>query len=618
VKAATVWRTLVGDPLETQRLSHERLTKTKGLAVFSSDALSSSAYATEEILHVLVLAGLAGVAFTAHIATGIVVLLAIVAISYYQTIHAYPSGGGAYIVAHENLGPMPGLIAGAALLVDYILTVAVSISAGVAAITSALPALFAHRVELAVGFVILITLANLRGVRESGTLFALPTYGFIATFGAMVLIGLYNIATGQLPRQTVELAAAGHGHELQALTLFLLLRAFASGAAALTGVEAVSNGIPAFYPPESRNASTVLMVMVGVLGVFFLGTSYLAKWMALVPKETETIVSQIGRGIFGGDSWIYYAIQASTAMILVLAANTAYADFPRLTSILARDRYLPRQLSNLGDRLVFANGILLLGLAGTVLMIVFKARTHSLIPLYMIGVFLSFTMSQSGMVRHWLKERKGRWRAQLAVNGFGAVCTAIVGVVVAVVKFREGAWITVVVIAVVVLLMRAVSRHYRDVARQLSLENLRTPEPFQYHKVIVPINDVHRGILEAIRYAKVLGGEVTAVYVEIDAARRADIERKWEQWVPDVPLVVLPSPYRSIVSPILMYLDHIHRESGPRGVITVVLPEFVPRKWWHHLLHNQSALMLKLALLFRARRHGRYKVLADVPYYLHR
>lgn len=613
-----MWRTLVGDPLETQRLSQERLTKTKGLAVFSSDALSSSTYATEEILHVVVIAGIAGLSVMMPVAASIVILLMIVTLSYYQTIRAYPAGGGAYIVSRDNLGVMPGLIAAAALLVDYVLTVAVSISAGVAAITSAVPELFPHRVDLAVAFVVLISIANLRGVRESGAVFAIPSYAFITIFGGMVLWGLLRIATGQLPHAEPQVHAPVHGSEFQAATLFLIFRAFASGAAALTGVEAVSNGTPAFRPPESRNATTVLLIMVGILGVMFLGTSFLARWLGVVPLETETVVSQISRTLIGGESWMYFGVQAATALILIVAANTAYAAFPFLTSMIARDRYLPRQLSNLGDRLVFSNGILVLGLAGAILLIGFNARTHSLIPLYMIGVFLSFTLSQAGMVRHGLRERARGWQVQVAISGFGAACTAVVGAVVAVVKFADGAWITVFAIAGIVLVMRAIKRHYADVARQLSLENMKTPEPFRYHKVVVPINDVHRGILEAVRYAKSVTGDVTAVYVEIDQARREDIEQKWEQWVPDVPLVVLPSPYRSIVRPILLYLDHIHRESGPRGVITVVLPEFVPRKWWHHLLHNQSALMLKFALLFRARRSGRYKVLADVPYYLSR
>lgn len=610
---ATLWRALVGSPLETQRLRHERLTKLKGLAVFASDALSSSAYASEEILRILVLAGSAALAFTVPVSAAIVTLMAIVATSYYQTIHAYPSGGGAYIVAHENLGPLPGLVAAAALLVDYVLTVAVSISAGVAAITSAVPSLFPYRVDLAVALVALITIGNLRGVRESGTIFAIPTYMFIFAFGATLFAGLWTWVNGELPR-------VGHPEAVEAtqpLTLFLVLRAFASGTAALTGIEAVSNGVQAFYPPEARNASRVLIAMVTLLGTFFFGTSFLAWEMGVLPREEETVVSQIARALFQG-GWFYYVVQVATMLILVLAANTAFADFPRLSSILARDRYLPRQLANLGDRLVFANGILLLGVTASLLIVVFRATVHNLIPLYMVGVFVSFTLSQSGMVRHWLASRAGRWKLQLAVNGLGAVCTALVGLEVAAVKFLDGAWITVFVIGALVLLMRAIHRHYEDLKHQLSLERVKLPRPFRAHKVIVPVNNVHRGVLEALRYAKAVSDDVTAVYVEIEPGAREEIERKWERWVPDVPLVVLPSPYRSVVGPILLYLDQVQREAGPDTALTVVLPEFVPRKWWHHLLHNQTALMLKFALLFRQRRLRRYKVLADVPYYLAR
>jgi amino acid transporter len=608
---AAIWRALVGSPLETQRLRHERLTVTKGLAVFGADALSSSAYATEEILRVLVLAGTAAVALVTPVSMAIALLMAIVAFSYYQTIHAYPSGGGAYIVAHENLGPLPGLVAAAALLVDYILTVAVSISAGVAAITSAIPELFPYRVELALGFIAVITIANLRGVRESGTIFAVPTYSFILAFGGTIAAGVWSWLNGTLPH-------ANPGEALppaQPLTLFLLLRAFASGTAALTGIEAVSNGVQAFYPPESRNASRVLLLMVALLGSFFLGTSVLAREMGVVPREEETVVSQIARAVFQG-GWPYYAVQAATMLILVLAANTAFADFPRLASILARDRYLPRQLSNLGDRLVFANGILLLGITASLLIVTFRATVHNLIPLYMVGVFVAFTLSQAGMVRHWLGDRQRGWIVKLGINAFGAFCTAVVGIEVATVKFLDGAWITVFVIAAFVLMMRAVHRHYEDVARQLSLEHAKPPRPFRAHKVIVPVNAVHRGVLEALRYAKAVSDDVTAVYVEIEPGARQEIERKWERWVPDIPLVVLPSPYRSVVGPILLYLDQVQREAGPDTALTVVLPEFVPRKWWHHLLHNQTALMLKFALLFRQRRLRRYKVLADVPYYL--
>lgn len=604
----------MGSPFETQRLKHEKLTKAKGLAVFGADPLSSNAYATEEILRVLILMGPAATTLTLPVSLSIVGLLVVVAVSYYQTIHAYPSGGGAYVVARENLGIGPALVAAAALLVDYVLTVAVSISAAVAAITSAFPHLFPLRVELAVLTVAVVTVVNLRGVRESGTIFAIPTYFYIATFGATLGLGLWSALTGDLPRGQPSPEAVPSVHPL---SLFLVLRAFASGATALTGIEAVSNGVQEFYPPQARNASRVLVGMVILLATFFVSVSYLAVHMGITPRETETVVSQIARGVVG-ESWLYYAVQFGTALILFLAANTAYAGFPRLASILAQHRYLPRQLANLGDRLVFANGILLLGACAVLLIVVFRADTHNLIPLYMIGVFVTFTLSQAGMVRRWITDRPPAWKLRLPISALGALVTAVVTVVVAVAKFTEGAWISLSVMPLLVHAMRAIHHHYEDLKHQLSLERAKPPRPFRAHKVIVPVNNVHRGILEALRYAKAVSDDVTAVYVEIEPGAREEIERKWERWVPDVPLVVLPSPYRSVVGPILLYLDQVQREAGPDTALTVVLPEFVPRKWWHHLLHNQTALMLKFALLFRQRRLRRYKVLADVPYYLTR
>ncbi len=604
----------MGSPFETQRLKHEKLTKAKGLAVFGADPLSSNAYATEEILRVLILMGPAATTLTLPVSLSIVGLLVVVAVSYYQTIHAYPSGGGAYVVARENLGIGPALVAAAALLVDYVLTVAVSISAAVAAITSAFPHLFPLRVELAVLTVAVVTVVNLRGVRESGTIFAIPTYFYIATFGATLGLGLWSALTGDLPRGQPSPEAVP---SVNPLSLFLVLRAFASGATALTGIEAVSNGVQEFYPPQARNASRVLVGMVILLATFFVSVSYLAVHMGITPRETETVVSQIARGVVG-ESWLYYAVQFGTALILFLAANTAYAGFPRLASILAQHRYLPRQLANLGDRLVFANGILLLGACAVLLIVVFRADTHNLIPLYMIGVFVTFTLSQAGMVRRWITDRPPAWKLRLPISALGALVTAVVTVVVAVAKFTEGAWISLSVMPLLVHAMRAIHHHYEDLKHQLSLERAKPPRPFRAHKVIVPVNNVHRGILEALRYAKAVSDDVTAVYVEIEPGAREEIERKWERWVPDVPLVVLPSPYRSVVGPILLYLDQVQREAGPDTALTVVLPEFVPRRWWHHLLHNQTALMLKFALLFRQRRLRRYKVLADVPYYLTR
>ncbi len=605
-------RFLIGRPLPTRQLAHERLNKIQGLAVFSSDALSSSAYATEEILLVLVLAGPAAMSLAWPIALGITAVLAIVAFSYYQTVHAYPTGGGSYIVARANLGVWPGLVAAASLLIDYVLTVSVSVSAGVAAITSAVPWLFTYRVTLALGAVALIAVINLRGVRESGTIFSAPTYLFI--FMMLTALGLgFGRAWGAPPSPPE--APSASLYPVQALTLLLILKAFASGSAAMTGVEAISNGVQAFRPPESRNAGITLIWMAVILGVLFLGITYFARHFGLVPTEHETIVSQLARAVFGSGP-AYYLTQAATALILILAANTSFADFPRLSSILARDRFLPHQLTNLGDRLVYANGIILLAIVSGLLIFMFDARTHNLIPLYAVGVFLSFTLSQSGMVRKWWVERGRGWARSLAFNLLGAVATTIVLVVVVVAKFTQGAWIVAVLIPVFVWVMRSIWLHYENVRKELSLEGVRAAAPVHQHKVIVPVGGINRGVLPAIRYARSLCQDVTAVIVDVDPKETADVVKKWEQWGMDIPLKVLESPYRSVVGAIIQYLDSLEWEVGFDQQLTVVLPEFVPLRWWHFLLHNQSALMLKAALFFR-RRPGRWAtVVTDVPYYL--
>ncbi|MBN8554324.1 MAG: APC family permease [Deltaproteobacteria bacterium] len=610
------WRLLIGNPLETELEKSEKLSKRRGLAVLSSDALSSTAYATEEMLRVLMLCGAIGLAYTFSISIVIVALIAIVGFSYYRTIHAYPGGGGAYIVAHENLGETPGLIAAASLLVDYSLTVAVSICAGTAAITSAFPELATHAVALAVGFVMLVTILNLRGLRESSTIFAIPTYLFIFVYGGMIAYGIYRIASGELPRQVPS--PEQFGQDLRPLTVFLLLRAFASGSSALTGIEAVSNGVPAFHPPQAKNAVKVLMAMVIILGIYFLGTSYIAAWLGVVPNNHETVVSQIARELFQ-NSALYYIVQFVTMTILILAANTAYTGFPRLSSILARDKFLPRQLANLGDRLVYSNGIIFLGIFVSVLIIIYHADTHSLVPLYMVGVFITFTLSQMGMVRFWLRKKSKNWWMHLVINGFGAICTAVVGVVVFWVKFEEGAWITFVLITLLIIAMKMIHKHYEEFSRQICLDYAKPPKPFLKHKVVIPVSDVHRGVLEAARYARTLGTDVTALYVDLgNKDRMENLKRDWAKWVPDVPIQVLPSPYRSVIRPIVHYLDELRDQEGPDTVVTVVIPEFVPLKWWHHLLHNQTAWMLKIALLFNRKMNRRYKVLADVPYYLRR
>jgi len=600
-------RLLVGPPMPLAQARHERLSKRIALAVFSSDALSSVAYATEEILLILVLAGSLASRIDVPIALAITGLLAIVTISYQQTIHAYPSGGGSYIVARANLGTVPGLVAAAALLVDYVLTVAVSVAAGVAAITSAIPELTAHKVAISVVCVVVIAVANIRGVRESGRIFAVPTYFFLASFTVMLAAGFFRLVTG-----TLQAAPPPSVAPLEALTWFLILRAFASGCTALTGIEAISNGIPAFRSPESRNASITLGVMAFVLASMFVGITVLSSELGILPRETETVVSQIARQLFG-TGLMYFLIQAATTLILILAANTSFADFPRLSSLLARDQFVPRQFANLGERLVFSNGILVLAGFAALLLVVFGGETHALIPLYAVGVFISFTLSQSGMVRHWWVERGSGWRVRLVVNGVGALATGIVTLVIAVTKFMHGAWIVVLVIPILVAGFLAMRRHYLEVAADLSLENFDGPPKFQ-HTVLVLVGDVHRGVVRAVQYARTLAPEATVrgVYVETDPARTGKLEDKWSRWGLGVPLVVLTSPYRSFLRPLLDYVEQIQAR-GDDQMVTIVLPEFLPRRWWQHVLHNQTALLIKGALLFR-----KNLVVADVPYLLKR
>lgn len=595
-------RILYGTPLPSWRAAHERLPKLLALPVFASDALSSVAYATEEILLALIMAGTAVVYghVTIGIAIAIATLLAIVAMSYRQTIHAYPSGGGSYIVAKDNLGTTAGLTAGASLMIDYTLTVAVSVAAGVAAIISARPELGQYKEALALGFVALIAIANLRGVRESGLLFALPTYSFIFGAFALIAVGLYKMHYGGLtiPPPQPDMIPEAHYRNL---TLFLVLRAFSSGCAALTGVEAISNGIPAFRPPESKNAATTLTWMAIILGTMFLGISYLAWKGHVIPIDPDahgyqTVLSQIARAVFH-KSWFYYFIQAATAGVLVLAANTSFADFPRLGSIMARDRFLPRQLYNVGDRLVFSNGIVLLGLLAWGLVVAFKGNTNSLIPLYAVGVFLSFTLSQWGMVKRAVRMKQPGWRVSSVVSAIGALTTGVVTLVVAYTKFMLGAWIVVLLIPLLVIVFRQIHQHYIDLGNQL---RLTTDDEFKSVKntTLVLTPSIHRGVLPALEYAKTLSADVRAVHVETDPVDTAIMVERWEQWGGGIPLVILESPYRSLTQPLLDYLQQVKREKEG-GVTTVIIPEYVSSRWWHRLLHNQSGMQLKLALLFQ-------------------
>ena len=602
-------RLLVGAPMPLAQARHERLGKAVALAVFASDPLSSVAYATEEILLVLVLAGRAALSYSLPVALGIAALLAVVVVSYRQTVAAYAQGGGAYLVAKDNLGVFPALTAAAALLTDYVLTVSVSVAAGIAALTSAFPALGPHRVTLCVLAIAGIAVGNLRGVRESGRLFAAPTYFFVVSILGMIGYGLIGTVFNLLPEAPYE----PHPPGLEGLGLFLLLRSYAAGCTALTGVEAVSNGVPALRPPEGRNAQTV-MTWLGVISIaMFLGITYLAYDFGIIPGGDETVVSKIARRVFG-TSLAYYAIQAATMLILLLAANTSYADFPRLSSLLSRDRFMPRQFASQGDRLVYSNGILILSGFAVLLIVLFAGDTHALLPLYAIGVFISFTLSQGGMVRRWLRLREKGWQWRVWVNGIGAVVTGIVLLTLAVTKFIEGAWIVVVIIPLLVGVFLAVHWHYEEVAVELSLDGLEGPPEFQ-HTVLVLIGDVHRGVVRAVQYARTLAApaaHVRAVYVEANPAGTAKLEEKWGKWGLGVPLVVLASPYRSLLRPLLDYIDQI-QSRGDDQMVTIVLPEFLPRRWWQHVLHNQTALVIKGALLFR-----KNTVVTDVPYLLKR
>jgi len=605
---------LVGSPLETASLHEQRLAKKSALAVLGSDVMSSTAYATEEVLLALTAAAAIGVilpySYAVPVAAGIVGLAAIVAVSYAQTLYAYPTGGGAYTVAKENLGVTPGLVAGSALLIDYVLTVAVSIAAGIAAITSAVPVLYEHRVALCLLALLIILLANLRGVRESAALFAGPVYLFIFSASLLVVSGLIRyVTTGAAATSSMPVI------ETQSVTwnfavVFLLLRAFASGCAALTGIEAVANGVRIFRPPVSRNAAITLYIMVTLLGTLFLGNTVLAYLYGITPREGETVLSQLGRTVLGTGP-LYYVLQTATMAILVLAANTSFADFPRLASVLAQDRFLPRQLANLGDRLVFSNGILVLGGAAGLLIVIFDAKVHNLIPLYMVGVFLSFTLSQSGMVQHWRAVREPGAGRRAIVNAVGAITTGAVLVVVAIAKFSQGAWLLVVAIPSLVWLCRQLRQHYYLVGRELSLADYEKPEP-RKHLAVVPVAGTSRVVLPAIEYARAIAQDVIAVTVNASNQDREQLQAHWHAWVPDVPLVVLESPYRSILRPLIRFIEEVDswREDD---IVTVVLPEFVPRRWWHYFLHNQTSLMIRAALYFKPK-----IVVTSVPHHLRR
>jgi amino acid transporter len=599
-------RWLVGDPLKSAQAVHERLPKTLALAVFSSNAISSVAYATEEILLMLILAGTAAISWSIPISFAILFLIVVLTISYRQIVYEYPEGGGAYIVARTNLGDQPALIAAAALIIDYVLTVAVSVAAGISALTSAVPSLFEYREALGLGATIFIIIINLRGVRESGTFFAIPTYFAIGALGVMVVIGSVHALFGQGSSVPPD-----HQTAVEELTLFLILRAFAAGCSAVTGMEVISNGVKAFRRPEPQNASTTMIYMSLILAALFMGISFLAEHHGILPKTDETVVSQLARLIFGSGA-LYYTLQIGTMLLLILAANSAFAGFPQLASILARDRYMPRQMATFGDRLVFSNGIIILGIFACFLLVLFHGDPHALIPLYAVGVFISFTLSQAGMVRRWLTKKGPHWQTKLMVNGIGAVTTGIATIILASTKFIQGAWIVFLLIAILVWMFRSIRSHYKAVSEQIALTRDHRPPLPRRNIVLVPINGVNQAVIRAVDYARSRPGEVRAVMVDVDTQATARIQIQWAQWGCGIQLTVLPCPYRSVLSSLLDYVEDLLNKE-PDTWVTVVIPEILPARWWHNILHNQRALMLKASLLFKDR-----VILTDVPFHLKR
>jgi amino acid transporter len=606
---------LIGRPLQTADAPHQTIGKAVGLAVFASDALSSTAYATQEILVILAAAGTIAFGYVFPISIVIVGLLAIVVISYEQIIHAYPDGGGAYIVAYDNLGYFPALVAAAALLIDYILTVSVSISAGVAQIVSAYPDLFPYRVFICVACIIFITVINLRGVRESGVAFAIPSYFFIVIMFLTIGTGLFRWFTGSLGTVVDPPEIEHFGEAITGVTAFLLLHAFSSGTAALTGVEAISNGVTAFKEPRGRNAGITLIWMAFILGLLFMGISFLAREIKAVPSEMETVISQLARTVFEGQGLLYLLVIAGTTVILILAANTAFAGFPRLSAMLAKDGFLPRQLTFRGSRLVYSYGIVSLAGVASLLIIIFQASVTRLIPLYAIGVFLSFTLAQAGMARRWwrsgrlspedtvrrydhhLRYEKG-WFIKMISNGFGAFCTAIVMLIFAITKFKDGAWIVLILTPVMISIFLWIHRHYSGLAKRLSLERYGEPPPYNVrHRIIVPVSNVHQGTLAALRYARMLSDDVTAVHISMEPEDTEKVRKRWEKWGRGTRLVIVDSPYRLFLEPLLDYIDDILSSRQSNETITIVVPHFVPRKRAHKALHMQTAEMLRRELL---------------------
>lgn len=620
----------IGRPLSTADAPHQTIGKAVGLAVFASDALSSTAYATQEILVILAAAGTMAFGIVFPISIAIVVLLGIVTISYEQTIHAYPDGGGAYIVARDNLGEFPALIAGASLLTDYILTVSVSIASGVAQITSAFPVLHDYRVVLSVIFILFVMMMNLRGVKESGSAFAIPTYFFVVLMFIAVGSGFFRLLVTNTLGIVVDPPELEMLHGISTITPFLILHAFASGTTALTGVEAISNGITAFKEPRSKNAGITLVWMSLILGSLFLGISYLTKEIGAIPSESETVISQLARTVFAGRGTLYLMLIGATTVILIMAANTAFADFPRLGALVAKDGFLPRQLTYRGSRLVYSRGIVALAGIASIILIIFKASVTRLIPLYAIGVFLSFTLSQSGMALRWYKIGKLKpgeeklergstlhfvkdWPIKMVINGFGAICTAVVMMVFAITKFHDGAYVVLILIPVLVGIFWSIHHHYKGLAKKLSLDNFGVIPPHtSRHRVIMPVSGVHQGTLAALRYVRMLSNDVTAVHVSIEPAESEKIRQKWKTWGEGVRLVMLDSPYRLFLEPLLEYIADITRQRQPGETITIVVPEFVSNNRLTAALHTNTAELLRNQL-----KRQRDIVIINVPYHVH-
>jgi amino acid transporter len=606
----------IGRPLASEAEIGERLSKKKALAIFSSDAISSSAYATEEILRVLILGGAAALAFGLEVSIAIAILLGAVAVSYRQVCLAYPTGGGSYSVSKRNFGRAASLVAASALLIDYVMTVAVSTSSAVEQITSAVPQLIDARVVIGVAAIALITIGNLRGIREAGNIFAVPTYLFVGSALLMIAIGTVRIVVGGehpgFDKQAVEQASG----TLESVSLLLILRAFAGGAVALTGTEAIATGVPAFQPPEAKNAATTLAVMAALLGVLFIGITFLAVNFGITHidlPEKQTVISQVAARVYGAGTVPFFLFQAFTALLLFLAANTSFNAFPRLLAILAGDGFMPRQFALRGDRLAFSYGIIVLATVAASLVVIFQGETHLLIPLYAVGVFIDFTISQAGMIRHWLRERSPRgWRRRLAINAFGCVLTAIVAVVVTWVKAPQSL-IVLGLIPVLVSLMRFIRRQYDEQEEELAVKpNVVIPGPHREQRVVVPINGINRAVVQAVNFGRAIAKDVRAVYVTDDTEDAEELRRRWEHQMPGVPLVIVESPYRAVVSPIVAYLDVLDQAWPPdrdAPITIVVLPEYVARHWWDRVLYNQTAKRLKTALIGRE-----HTVVADVPY----